>query len=60
MGWVKNHPDGSVIGHVEGEYGLVVDFLKALKVGNRWSSVEGVENQAETFSGDYKSFEIRY
>lgn len=59
-GWVKNHPDGSVIGHVEGEYGLIVEFLKTLKVGNRWSAVEGVETQTEEYSGDFKSFEIRY
>jgi len=59
-GWVKNRGDGSVIGLVEGDYGLVVDFLKELKVGNRWSRVEAVENQPHSLSGDFKSFEIRY
>ena len=59
-GWVKNHSDGSVVGLAEGEHGLIVSFLKELKVGNRWSQVEGVENQAQTYSGEYKSFEIRY
>ncbi|MBC8376033.1 MAG: acylphosphatase [FCB group bacterium] len=59
-GWVKNHSDGSVVGLAEGEHGLIVSFLKELKVGNRWSQVERVENQPQTYSGEYKSFEIRY
>jgi len=59
-GWVKNHSDGSVVGLAEGEHGLIVSFLKELKVGNRWSQVEGVENHPQNYSGDFKSFEIRY
>jgi len=59
-GWVRNHSDGSVVGLVEGEYGLIVAFLKELKVGNRLSRVKGVENEPQSYSGDFKSFEIRY
>ncbi len=59
-GWVKNNPDGSVVGMVEGDQGLLGEFLKQLKVGNRWSTVESVEIQAQKFSGDHLSFEIRY
>ena len=59
-GWVKNYPDGSVIGVAEGEHGLIVAFLKELKVGNRWSRVEEIENQPQGYSGEFKSFEIRY
>ena len=59
-GWVKNNSDGSVVGLAEGEHGLIVSFLKELKVGNRWSQVEGVENEPHSYSGEYKSFEIRY
>ncbi|NQV41117.1 MAG: acylphosphatase [Candidatus Marinimicrobia bacterium] len=59
-GWVKNHSDGSVIGVAEGEYGLIVSFLKELRVGNKWSRVEAVENHPQRYAGDYKSFEIRH
>lgn len=59
-GWVKNHPDGSVVGLVEGEQGLIVTFLKEMRVGNRWSTVEGVEEIPQHVSGDFSSFEIRY
>lgn len=59
-GWVKNHSDGSVVGVAEGDHGLLVSFLNELRVGNRWSQVEAVENHAQSFSGDFKSFEIRY
>ena len=59
-GWVKNHSDGSVVGIAEGDLGLLISFLKELGLGNRWSRVEAVENRAQRFSGDYKSFEIRH
>ncbi len=59
-GWVKNLSDGSVSGLVEGEQGLLVEFIKQLNVGNRWSSVEGLEEQPQRYSGEYTSFEIRY
>ncbi len=58
--WVKNHPDGSVVGLVEGDYGLIASFMKELKIGNRWSQVEGVEGQSQSYSGEFESFEIRY
>ena len=60
LGWVKNSSDGSVIGLTEGDQNLLIEFAKQLKVGNRWSSVEGWEEQVEKFSGDYQGFEIRY
>jgi len=59
-GWVKNHSDGSVVGLAEGDHGMIVTFLSELKIGNRWSSVEGVEAHPKSYSGDYSSFEIRY
>ena len=59
-GWVKNHSDVSVIGVAEGDHGLIISFLKEVGVGNRWSQVEAVENLARSYSGDFKTFEIRY
>ncbi|MCF6237371.1 MAG: acylphosphatase, partial [Candidatus Marinimicrobia bacterium] len=59
-GWVKNNPDGSVVGLAEGDHGLLIEFIKLLKTGNRWSSVDGLEEHAQKYSGDYHGFEIRY
>ena len=59
-GWVKNHSDGSVFGVAEGDHGLIISLLKELSIGNRWSRVEAVENHPQSYSGDFKSFEIRY
>ena len=59
-GWVKNVSDGSGVGVAEGDHGLIISFLKELEIGNRWSQVEAVENHARNFTGDFKSFEIRY
>ena len=59
-GWVKNNPDGSVVGIAEGDFGLLREFLVRMRQGNRWSTVEEVQDQAQKFSGDYDTFEIRY
>ena len=59
-GWVKNNSDGSVSGVAEGDQGLLVEFIKQVKTGNRWSSVKGLEEQAQRYSGDYHTFGIRY
>jgi len=59
-GWVKNHPDGSVVGHVQGDHGLVKGFLETLQVGNRWSDVDSLETQVQPFTGEFHGFDIRY
>jgi acylphosphatase len=59
-GWVKNHSDGSVVGVAEGSQGLIISFLKELNIGNKWSSVDRVEKLPQSYSGDFKNFEIRY
>lgn len=59
-GWVKNNPDGSVSGFAEGDQGLLVEFIKQVKIGNRWSNVRSLEQEPQAFSGEFQSFEIRY
>lgn len=59
-GWVKNNSDGSVSGLAEGSQGLLVEFIKQVKTGNRWSAVKGLEEQPQRYSGDFQTFEIRY
>jgi acylphosphatase len=58
-GWVKNNIDGSVSGIAEGDQGLLVEFIKAVKIGNRWSSVEGCEELVQKFTGEFQGFGIR-
>ncbi len=59
-GWVKNHVDGSVIGLVQGDSGLVNDFFKLLHIGNRWSSVSSLNQQPIPPDQGLSTFEIRY
>lgn len=59
-GWVKNNADGSVSGHAEGDYGILKEFIKQVRIGNRWSSVEAIEEQPQKYSGEFQNFEIRY
>ncbi|NQV16386.1 acylphosphatase [bacterium] len=59
-GWVMNNPDGSVSGVAEGDQGLMVEFIKEVKIGNRWSSVTGIEEQTMRFTGEFENFQIRY
>lgn len=59
-GWVRNNPDGSVSGCAEGEPGLLVDFIKEVKIGNSASRVTALEHHAIPYSGNYESFKIRY
>ena len=60
VGWVQNNPDGSVSGYAEGEQGMVIEFIKQVQIGNRWSNVKGLEQEPKPTSGDYNSFEIRH
>jgi acylphosphatase len=57
-GWVKNKPDGSVAGVVQGDAGLLQAFTQELRMGNRWSAVSGLELGEEPFSADRQHFEI--
>jgi len=59
-GWVRNNPDGSVSGYAEGEQGLLVEFIKQVKIGNRWSNVRSLDQESQPFSGEFQSFDIRY
>lgn len=59
-GWVKNNSDGSVSGYAEGNQGMLIEFVKEVKIGNRWSKVKSLEQHSQPFSGEFESFEIRY
>ena len=58
-GWIRNEPDGSVAGEVEGEASNVDAFLAWCKRGPMGARVEGVDVSDHTFYGESKRFEIR-
>lgn len=57
-GFVRNRYDGKVEGEVEGEEGLVKEFIKKLHIGPRSANVTGIDVDWQPFAGTYKSFEI--
>ncbi|MGC9364893.1 MAG: acylphosphatase [Fidelibacterota bacterium] len=59
-GYVRNLPNGNVLCEVEGEEGLVRDFIKELKIGPSFSRVTGVSVNTSTDLYGYKSFEVRF
>jgi acylphosphatase len=42
-GYVENSPNGSVFVEVEGEKGLIEDFIKELRIGPRSAVVDDVQ-----------------
>lgn len=58
-GYVKNLADENVEIEVEGENGIIIDFMKALKVGPRSSRVSDLVINELPFMGEYEEFEIR-
>jgi acylphosphatase len=58
-GYVKNLDNGNVEIEVEGDEGLLNDFMKDLKIGPRSSKVADLVVQELEFSGKYDEFEIR-
>jgi len=59
-GYVKNLPDGNVYCEVEGEEGMINDFISELKAGPPLSHVTNViVNKLPDLVG-YKSFEIKF
>ncbi len=59
-GYVKNLPRGDVLCEVEGDEGIVRDFVKELRVGPTFSRVTNVQVNTSNDLFGYKSFEVRY
>ncbi|MGQ9853407.1 MAG: acylphosphatase [Candidatus Oleimicrobiaceae bacterium] len=60
QGYVRNMWDGSVTSEVEGERGMVEEYIKALTVGPRLASVRDVDVKWEEYSGEFTDFEIAF
>jgi acylphosphatase len=59
-GYVRNRPDGTVESVVEGERGMIEDYVRELNIGPRYARVTRVDVQWEPFVGEFKSFEVRF
>jgi len=58
-GWIRNEPDGSVAGHLEGDEETVDAMVAWLREGPRLASVERVDVRAADATGA-SSFEVRF
>lgn len=59
-GWVKNLYDGRVEAMFEGSRELIEEAVSHCKTGPLGSRVTDVDVNWETYTGEYKGFEIRY
>lgn len=59
-GFIKNLDNGDVYCEVEGEEGLVNDFIKEMRIGPTFGNVTNVVISKSNQLVGYKSFEVRY
>ncbi len=59
-GFCRNLPNGMVEAVVEGDNGLILDYVKELKRGPISASVSGVNVKWLDYKGEFDRFEIRF
>ncbi|MBI4721935.1 MAG: acylphosphatase [Candidatus Stahlbacteria bacterium] len=59
-GWVKNLPNGMVEVMCEAEKGLILEFIKELKIGPPSANVVGVQVEWKEYTGEFNDFEIKF
>lgn len=59
-GYVKNRYNGKVEVVVEGERGLIEEFIKALKVGPSSADVRDIKIEWQEYKGEFSGFGIRF
>ena len=59
-GYTKNLYTGEVITEVEGDAGLIQQFIKELKVGPSHAHVKNCAIEWSEFTDEFKTFEVRY
>ncbi len=57
-GFVRNLPDGNLETEVEGDRGIIEDYIKEIKTGPPYSSVTNVKIDWKNFEGKYFEFVI--
>ena len=60
VGYVKNLMNGDVLCEVEGEEGLVNDFIKELRIGPTFSRVTNIVVEKNNTLVGYTTFEVRF
>ncbi len=60
IGYVKNLMNGDVLCEVEGEEGLVNDFIKELRIGPTFSRVTNIIVEKSNTLVGYTTFEVRF
>ncbi len=58
-GWVRNLPDGSVLGCFEGEETDVDALIAWCRTGPSWARVEEAIATKEPYRGEFDGFEIK-
>ncbi|MCK4353060.1 acylphosphatase [candidate division WOR-3 bacterium] len=59
-GWVKNLWDGRVEIVCEGEKGLIIDFVRELRIGPTSADAKGVQIKWKKYTGEFDDFEIKF
>jgi len=59
-GFTRNRPDGTVDVLVEGESGLVEEFLSCLRIGPPASRVSALQVERQPHTGEFATFEVRH
>ena len=59
-GYVANLPDGSVELEIEGDRGIVEEYLKEVKIGPTYSHVAEMNVKWYNVPKGYKRFEVKY
>jgi acylphosphatase len=57
-GWVKNMDDGRVETMAEGEENELQEFVREVKKGSRFSTVDDVQVEWHAYSNQFKDFKI--
>jgi acylphosphatase len=59
-GYVRNLYTDDVEVEVEGNKGLIQEFIKELQIGSRSAHVTDIKTQWRDYQGRYKDFDIRF
>ena len=59
-GWAKNLFDERVEIMCEGEKGLILDFIKELRIGPSSASVIGTQIEWQEYKGEFEEFKVRF
>ena len=59
-GFVKNQYDGNVYCEVEGERGLIEEFIKIIRIGPPWAKISSVHVEWDKYKGDFTTFRVTY